>query len=258
MRLIQRWMYLFIPLVFLGLTACQSTGHQLSPEKTEKSAKIHFQLGINALYAGNLPKAFEELMHSNKILPKQPDVLDALAYAWRTRGNTSKAEELYKESLAVNSRASTENNYGNLLVSLKRYHEAETHLRIALEDPRYQKQDLTLINLGDALLGQDRFVDAIASYRKATLINPSQNISKLREASAYVQVKRFNYAQALYQSMLNKKPNNRHALEGLIAILIQQHQVQSARQYLANYIEKEKDPLNRAWANDEMIRLGHM
>jgi len=251
-----RWMIL--PLLLLSMTACQSTGHRLTPEQTTKSAKIHFQLGINALYANNLPKAFEELMRSNEILPKQPDVLDALAYAWRLRGDSSKAEALYRESLKVKSRASTETNYGSLLVELKRYNEAEVHLRIALEDPRYQKQYLTLIHLGDALLGQERFTDAIAAYRQATRLNPSQHISKLREAAAYVHVKRFNYAQALYESMLHHNPNDKEALTGLIAILTQQHQTQMARQYLANYIEKEKDPLNRAWANDELIRLGRM
>jgi len=252
------WIRFFFPILALILTSCQSTGHSLSPEKTAKSAKIHFQLGINALYANNLPKAFEELMRANDILPKQPDVLDALAYAWRVRGNPTKAEALYRESLAQGSRPSTETNYGSLLVSLKRYSEAEVHLRLALQDPRYQKQYLTLIHLGDALLGQERFTDAIAAYRQATLLNPSQSISKLHEAAAYVHVQRFHYAQALYESMLNKEPTNRPALTGLIAILTQQHQFQMARQYLGNYIEKEKNPLNRAWANDEIIRLGRM
>lgn len=252
------FLHLFFAVVVLSLSACQTTGHHLSPEKTAKSAQIHFQLGINALYSGNLPKAFEELMRSNKILPQQADVLDALAYAWRARGNNIKAESLYKQSLSIRSRASTETNYGSLLIALKRYSEAEVHLRIALQDPRYQKQYLTLINLGDALLGQERFTAAIASYRKATSINPTQNTSKLHEATAYVHVKRFNYAQALYESMLNKEPNNRPALEGLISILTQQQHFRKARQYVARYIEKEKNPLNRAWGNDEMIRLGRM
>jgi len=251
----KRYFHFLVAFLLLWLTACQSTGHHLSPAK---SAKIHFQLGINALYSGDLPKAFEELMRSNKILPKQPDVLDALAYAWRARGDNIKAEALYKQSLAVQSRASTETNYGSLLVALKRYSEAEVHLRIALQDPRYQKQYLTLINLGDALLGQNRFTSAIQAYRKASLMNPSQNISKLREAAAYVHAQRLNYAQALYESMLNKDPNNRPALEGVIAILITHKQIRTARQYIARYIEKEKNPLNRAWANDELIRLGQM
>ncbi|MDQ6991716.1 MAG: tetratricopeptide repeat protein [Mariprofundaceae bacterium] len=242
----------------LWLTGCQSTGHHLSPEKTAKSAKIHFQLGINALYSGDLPKAFEELMRSNKILPKQPEVLDSLAYAWRVRGDNVKAEALYRQSLAIHSRPSTETNFGSLLVVLKRYGEAEVHLHIALQDPRYQKQYISLIHLGDALLGQHRFNSAIQAYQQASSFKPSQNISKLREAAAYVQTQRFNDAQALYERMLNKDSNNRPALEGLIAILVKQHQIRTARQYMARYIEKEKKPLNRAWANDELIRLGQM
>jgi len=255
---IMRLIHVVISLALLSLTACQTTGHHLDAEQTTKSARIHFQLGINALYAGDLPNAFDELMRSNKIQPKQPDVLDALAYAWRVHGDPDKAEALYKESLAVKKRASTETNYASLLISLKRYKEAEVHLRIALQDPRYEKQYLTLINLGDALLGQNHLDDAIAAYRKANLINPNQDVSKLREAAAYVHVQRLNYAQALYESMLNKNPTNRPALEGLIGVLIQQHKADQARQHLADYIDKEKDPLNRAWANDEMIQLGRL
>ena len=240
------------------LTACQTLKPTMSQEKIAKSAQIHYQLGINALYRGDLPKAFEELMHSNKILPGQAEVLDALAYAWRARGDFVQAEAFYKQSLKADNRPSTHTNYGSLLIALKRYSEAEVHLRLALEDPRYRKQYIALLNLGDALLGQERFTDAIAAYRKAGLLNPNQTISQLKEAEAYVHVNRLNYAQALYEALLDKKPDNRPALEGLIEVLIKLHQLSEAQRYLAGYIEKEKNPLNRAWANDELIRLGHM
>ena len=241
------------------LSACQSTGTKvLSPAKAEKSADIHYQIGINSLYAGNLPKAFDELMTSNRVRPNQPKVLDALAYAWRLRGNNSKAEEMYRASLAAQKTPATETNYGSLLIALKRYHEAEIYLREALQDPRYRKQYLTLINLGDALLGQEQFTDAIKAYRQASMMNPQQNISKLHEAQAYIHVQRWNFAQALYTSLLQQNPSNRPALEGIIQIATALKQPNIAKKHLGAYIEHEKDPLNRAWANDALVRLGQI
>jgi len=242
-----------------GLAACQSSGvPKLSAQKAEKSADIHYQIGINSLYSGNLPKAFDELMTANRVRPNQPKILDALAYAWRLRGNTSKAEEMYRASLAAQSTPSTETNYGSLLIALKRYHEAEVHLRLALEDPRYRNQYLALINLGDALLGQEQFTDAIKSYRQASMMNPHQNIAKLHEAQAYIHVKRWNFAQALYESMLQQNPSNRPALEGIIQVATALRQPNIAKKHLGTYIEHEKAPLNRAWANDELVRLGQI
>ncbi|MDQ6968623.1 MAG: tetratricopeptide repeat protein [Mariprofundaceae bacterium] len=244
-------------ILFICASFLFSCAHTI-PEQSDKRAKIHYQIGLDALQRGQLPKAFDELMQSNKVEPNQPETLEVLAYAWRLQGNMKQAESFYKQAISAGGKSAVYTNYGGLLVSLHRYKEAEIMLRKALEDPRYRNQYIALINLGDALMGQKQADEAIRSYRKAAMMNPKQNISQLREAQVYVKTGRLNYAQALYETMLRKQPTLRPALEGLIDLLIKHSDIGTARKHLARYLEKEKDPLNRAWASDELIRLGHL
>ena len=65
----------------LIMSACATTT-QKDDLQQEKLAKLHYQIGIDALNKGLLPKAFDELMKSNSMRPNQAEVLDALAFAW--------------------------------------------------------------------------------------------------------------------------------------------------------------------------------
>ncbi len=47
----------------LALCAC-ATSTQKEVRQKEELAKLHYQIGIDALHKGNLPKAFDELMTS--------------------------------------------------------------------------------------------------------------------------------------------------------------------------------------------------
>jgi len=240
------------------LVSCQTSGEKIDPDKNNKRAKFHYQIGLDALNRGQLPKAFDELMQSDALLPDQPDTLEALAYAWRLQGNASKSEALYKQVITISPSPSVYTNYGSLLVSLKRFEEAKVILNKALEDPRYRNQYMAFLLLGDALLGQGDIEGAIQKYRKASMMNPNQKVlSQLKEAHAYTVSGRLNYAQALYETLLRKDPILRPALEPLLALLEKRSDLDAARQHLAKYIEKESDPLNRAWASDELTRLGH-
>jgi len=238
------------------LASCQTTGSKIDLDLKSKQAKTHYQIGLDSLQRGQLPKAFDELMQSDDLEPNQVKTLETLAYAWRLQGNLEKSESFYKRAIAIAGSPSTYTNYGSLLVSVKRYKEAETILHKALEDPRYRKQYLAFILLGDALLGQNKPDEAIKSYRKAAMMNPKQNLSQLKEAQVYIKLGRLNYAQALYETMLRTQPLSRPALEGLVELLVKRSDIKAARQQLANYLEKERSPLNRAWASDELTRLG--
>jgi len=242
-------------LISLALLLGACSGKQLSDEKQQKLAKLHYQMGIDALSKGLLPKAFKELIESNKIQPDQYEVEDALAYAWRLRGDLEKAEGFYKKALAHGGVASTQNNYGSLLIQMKRYKEAEAVLRKALEDPRYPNQDLLFINLGDALLEQGQFNDAIKAYRKAQIFRPNELVPKIREADAYMRFNRTNYARALYETLLRKNPGNRALVQGLLDVLKKQNDLPAARSLLNSFRQDTANPLDKAWASDELEKI---
>jgi len=248
----------YLIIVTCLLASCATHTNKITVADNAKRANFHYQIGIDALYKGQLPKAFSELMESNAQAPNQPEVLDALAYAWRLRGDFDKSESFYKQAIAAGGKSATFTNYGALLVSLKRYPEAEIQLRNALKDPRYNKQYITQIHLGDALLGQDKLEEAVASYRIAGMLGRDQSLPQIREAQAYVKSNRLNYAKALYETILRKEPTNRAALEGIIALLEKQGDLKTSQTFISAYIEKSSDPMERAWAADELTRLGRL
>jgi len=202
-----------------------------SPEVRVKKVESHYRLGLDALEKNNLPKAFDELLIAEQLGPGHAEVLDALGYAWRVRGDLEKSSSYYKHALAIEPAARTWNNYG------------------ALEDPRYPHPDFAYINLGDALLMQNRFDDAIAAYRQARLLNPLQDVSLMKEAQAYREHNRPEFARAMYETILRNSPANRQALEGLLAM---QQDEGEAKNQLQKFIKITQEPLDRAWAEEAL------
>lgn len=241
-------------LLILGLLgACHTASNP--PQDNEKLAEIHYRIGIDALQKGLLPKAFDELLLANRLSPKRADILDALGYAWRLRGDLKKAENYYKEALRHDPPPATLNNYGSLLLQLRRPKEAERYFRKALDDPRYRRPDLAYINLGDALLMQGRFREALNAYRQAKVLNPQQEISRMREAKAYEAYHRETYAEAVYQTILHEQPSYRPALEGLLALLKRQGRTSVMRTWLERFRDSTSNPIDRAWAEEQLNLL---
>jgi len=235
----------------LALGACASNKPApISDEARFKQVESHYRLGLDALQKNNLPKAFDELLLAERLDPRRADVLDALGYAWRVRGNLEKSGDYYTRSLAIDPAARTWNNYGTLLLAMDNPKKAEEAFRKALEDPRYPHPDFAYTNLGDALLMQNRFDDAIAAYRQARLLNPLQETSRLKEAAAYREHNRPEFAKAMYETILRDDPANKQALEGLLGMLQDEGE---ARLQLETFIKATREPMDRAWA-EEMLK----
>ncbi|MDQ6996933.1 MAG: tetratricopeptide repeat protein [Mariprofundus sp.] len=242
-------------LTALSLSACAS-GKIDNPDKQARLANIHYRLGIDALgKQGMLPKAFHELIKSDEIRPDQPEVLDALAYAWLLRGDMKKSETYYLRAIHQHAGAATYNNYANLLNHMKRYEEAEKAARKALDDPRYPNQDLAFINLGDALSGQKKYKSAIAVYQEANVFNPNSDFIKLKMAHAYDKQGKLREARLLYEAALMKQQDNRAAAEGLLAVLKQQQDTGAAIAILNQFNRHAAAPLDKAWAQNELEQL---
>lgn len=246
-------LFVALTIVILALSGC-TTDHKKA-EQTEKLARLHYQLGVDALGKGLLPKAFDELMESNSLRPNQPEVLDALAYAWLLRGDLKKSEEFYHKSLHIKPMASTQSNYANLLNKLGRYQEAEAMALKALDDPRYPNQDLAFINLGDAQLGQGRLEEAIKSYGQAQMFNSDSLLPKLKTAEAYARFDRLNEAEALYKDLMLKQKDDRTIVEGLLGILKKQNRLTEARHLLGDFGNNASSAQDKAWARDELGQL---
>ncbi len=245
---------LFFSLLFT-LGGCQTTAEKKLNDNADKRAMLHYQLGLDAIHKGLISKAFEELYLSDKIRANQPDTLDAIAYAWRLRGDNKKAESFYKRAIKHNAGPATYNNYGSLLVETGRYKKALNILNQALEDPRYRNQALVFINMGDAYVGLKDLDNAVRSYRKAGMLSAHKTYTQLKEAAAYKAFNRLNYAQALYETILHQEPANQEALQELIILLKANGKRQLLRHYIQTFIQKSSNKLQQTWAKDELLKL---
>jgi len=241
--------------LLLTLGGCQTAAEKRLDDNADKRAKLHYQLGLDALHKGLVPKAFEKLYLSDKIRPNQPDTLDAIAYAWRLRGDDKEAEKFYKKAIRNDAGPATYNNYGSLLVDLGKYQKALDNLTIALEDPRYRNQSLIFMNIGNAYVGLENLKKAVNSYRQARILSPNWTHPQIKEAAAYIKFDRPNYAQALYETILRREPANQEALSGLISLLKGKNKDTHLRKFIQAFIAATPDNLQQAWAKDELALL---
>lgn len=247
-------------LLLCVLSACQTLTSPAVQAENDRRAESHYRLGIHALTMHSakdnlLPKAFKELLIAEGFAPRRADILDALGYAWSLHGNLKKAETYYVRAIKYDPTAATYNNYGGLLLKQGRPKQAEKQFRKALEDPRYVNSFLAYINLGDALLEQGRFSEAIPAYRQAKLLNPKQEVSRMKEAQAYVRYRMDSHAVALYETIVRDNPSYKQALQGLLPLLRQNGDVAKMRLYLRIFREKTKDPAHQRWAEKQLNLL---
>ncbi|MDX8393177.1 MAG: tetratricopeptide repeat protein [Mariprofundales bacterium] len=238
-------------LFLLSLTSCVAVSKHTPHEK----AMLHYRLGTNALANKNLPKAFKELLRAESLEKTNIKILDALGLAWRMRGELTKSEEYYTKAMRYNPSSSTHNNYGSLLLQMKRAQDAELQFRLSLNDPRYEKADIAAINLGDALLMQRRWQDALRSYKQAKLLNSQQNISDLKKANVYFLMRDYKQAQYMYQQLLNKHPDSRPVMANMLILLEIINKFSDASQLLMTFLDATHNQNDRVWAEQQLLRL---
>ncbi len=234
----------------LTLAGCTTIKPELSPERKARSADIHYQIGIEALRKQQLPKAFLELRTALDLAPDRSDILDAMGLAWRMRGDLDKAGDYYERAMDNDPAPRTYNNYASLLLQKKQPGKAEKYLRQALKFPTYRNPDTAYINLGDALLAQGKFNEAIAAYRQASRLNNQQTFSRLKEAEAFNRYHRPEFALAVYETLLMERPGNRAAMEGMIALLVKSDRKYEAIKRLEHFRDITSLPMDRAWAQE--------
>lgn len=241
--------YLLIALLFV---ACAGTGDH---DALKKRSDAHYDIGVDALRHGQLAKAFDELLEADKLMPNQPHVLDALANAWRMRGDLEKSEQLFRKALRYGDKPSIHTNYASLLLQMHRFADARREISATLEDPRYPKQDIAYMILGDSLIGEGKLEEGIEAYRQAGRINPRQLLSRLREARVYAKSGRYSFAIALYETLLREHPDNREAVESIMPLLKQQGEQQKIRYYLLQLRNYTRIAADKAWASEQLERL---
>jgi type IV pilus biogenesis/stability protein PilW len=142
-------------------------------EKDTATARIRYELGINALNAGDLRTALRELLGAVELDPYQANTQNALGLVLHASGRHEDALEHYDQAVALNPGFSeAHNNRGVLLRDMKRYPEAVEAFQKALSDILYATPSLAEGNLGWTHFQNGDATKGVRHIRNAIATNP--------------------------------------------------------------------------------------
>ena len=190
------------------------------------------------------------------------------------RGDLAAAEAACRRALALEPGDARALHYlGVTLVAMKRFAEAATYLRHAVEaapdradshfalafacaslddlagaiahyreavklDPSHASAQM---NLGSALLACDRFAEATTHLTRAVQLRPDYAPGYFNLGGLYVAMGRFAQAEAAHRRALELRPDYALALDGLAGALAGQGRYDEALQYYARALDLQPD-----------------
>ena len=217
-----------LPLIFLLfqlIVSCSSTA-DTKTVSDERKSDGHYQLGLNALWQGDLIKAKREFIMAIEAAPDLPQYYNELGYIFFLEHDYKKAEENYRHALKIDGKFS-ESKYrlGLLHVELGNYETALAEFQEVLADTMYPFPHYVETSIGKVYRLQKNYETAkqhlnaalkmrgtyCEVYKQFGLVYDEQNIHELAAEnykkniecnSADVEVL---YRGALKMFMLNKE-----------------------------------------------------
>jgi Tfp pilus assembly protein PilF len=177
-------------------------------EGAKKQASYHYQMGLSHLGENNLVSALVELTAAEKINPNDPDLLNALGYAYFLKNRHEIAEQKYLKALEIRPMFSeVRNKLGVNYLEMKRWDDAIRQFKIVTEDIFFQGQDTAVVNLGIAYLGKGDYQQALTILRAAVSTNPRdpgarRHLGRVYQAMDKMELAITEYRKAIELNML--------------------------------------------------------
>ena len=123
-------------LIFQFIVSCSSA--ETRTVSDERKSDGHYQLGLNALWQGDLIKAKREFIMAIEAAPDLPQYYNELGYVFFLEHDYKKAEENYRQALKLDAKFS-ESKYrlGLLYLELGNYENALEQFQTVLADTMY-------------------------------------------------------------------------------------------------------------------------
>ena len=136
---------------------------------------------------------------------KNPQDLSQIADLHKKQGQLGKAEQCYREALALDPRCyEAHNNLASILRDTGRLSEAKKHFSAAFDiNP---KDPVVVLNLAIVLAGEKRFSDAVPFHREALALNPSNAKALSALAHTFTQMAEYSQAEHHYMEALKIDP----------------------------------------------------
>jgi predicted O-linked N-acetylglucosamine transferase (SPINDLY family) len=184
---------------------------------------------VQAHQSGNLGEAEKLYRRVLKLVPDQPETLNALAHLERQRGRLKEAYELFSRALRANARS------GELLTS-----RGNVALELGRPEVAVQDYDKALaidgssvtawMNRGSALAKLGRSDEALASYDRAIALKPSFAPALYNRGNLLLDQQRFEEAELSYRRAIAAKPDYAEAFNNLGECLSMRNRLEEALQ----------------------------
>ena len=160
-----------ILLIGVGLVGTLVEGCAPSKEAIQRS-QGHYQEGV-AILASDRQKAFVSFQKSVQLHPENKEARYALGHVYALQGKLPLAEQEFREAIKVDESYSEAHTYlGQVLASQNRWDDAIKSYRLALANPLYPTPDLARLHLGRALAHQGDHQGAMEALEDAVGANP--------------------------------------------------------------------------------------
>ena len=172
------------------LVGCVSTTNSRYANNTNESDALekYTDLGLVYLQRGDTGEAMRPLMRALELGPKSPDVHAAFAMLFELENDFIRADEYFKNALSYSggvNKTRIRNNYASFLFKSERLIDACEQLRLASEDPFYERRATVYENLGVCYQRLGQHESALYAYERAINIDHSRGRALLE--AAYLQ-----------------------------------------------------------------------
>lgn len=144
-----------------------------------EAARTRMSLGLNYLQRGDMPQAKFNLEKASELAPDLAEIDSAIAFYYQQVGEYALAERSYRLSLRKDSKnPDTLNNFGVFLCQQKKYAEAETLIRQAIQNPSYLRVADSYENLAFCAVAQQDYA-AYHQFLRQSLQHNANRVSAI-------------------------------------------------------------------------------
>jgi Tfp pilus assembly protein PilF len=149
-----------------------AVGGCATSEEAMKQSQGYYQEGVASLNSDR-QKAFVSFQKSVQLNPNNKDARYALGHIFAIQGKLPQAEEQFRAAIKIDEAFSEAHTYlGQVLASQNRWDEAIASYRLALANPLYPTPDLARFHLGRALEQQGDLQASMEMLEDAITVNP--------------------------------------------------------------------------------------
>ena len=218
----------------LLLIACSSK----EEAKKEREWRYLYDLGMSSFYAKNYSEAIAHLYKASKIAPEEPTIWNALGLTYMEVEEYTKAERAFKRALKVNPQFSeAKMNLGILYFKSKNYREAIKFLDAALSDETFDKKHLAFYYLAKVYKELGDRKKYLEYLRKATAYNPMFLEAQLELGSAYMDMKLYDKAEKVFNSLLSNNIKTPEIFLNLAKLYYETDRLEEAKGAISRVLE---------------------